>query len=70
LGANSSILVPTRYASSWETELLLYLRPRKMICAYEIMEVPDLVYFSFEIGIRKKRIYEFTLILQEMYWLS
>lgn len=59
---DSSILVPTSYATAWEDELLLYLRPRKMICAYEIMEVPDLVYFSFEIGVRKKRIYEFANI--------
>jgi hypothetical protein len=58
-GLTGSIDVPTVYSTSWADELLLYLRPRKMICAYEIMEVPDLVYFSFEIGIRKKRIYEF-----------
>jgi hypothetical protein len=65
-GSTSSILVPTQYSSSWETELLLYLRPRKMICAYEVMEVPDLVYFTFEIGIRKKRIYDFTDIQQDV----
>lgn len=57
---DSNILVPSEYSASWEEELLLYLRPRKMICAYEIMEVPDLVYFSFEIGVRKKRIYQFA----------
>ena len=57
---DSSIIVPSGYSTSWKNELLLYLRPRKMICSYETMEVPDLVYFSFEIGIRKKRIYEFA----------
>lgn len=57
---DSSIIVPSGYSTSWKNELLLYLRPRKMICSYETMEVPDLVYFSFEIGVRKKRIYEFT----------
>jgi hypothetical protein len=65
-GGTGSILVPTQYSSSWNDELLLYLRPRKMICSYEIMEVPDLVYFSFEIGIRKKRIYEFVDIQQDV----
>lgn len=55
-----SILIPIRYSTSWKNELLLYLRSRKMICAYEIMELPDLVYFSFEIGVRKKRIYDFA----------
>jgi len=65
-GETGTVLVPTRYATAWEDELLLYLRPRKMISAYEIMEVPDLVYFSFEIGIRKKRIYEFTDISRDV----
>jgi hypothetical protein len=64
--ASGSILVPTQYSNSWEDELLLYLRPRKMISAYEIMELPDLVYFSFEIGVRKKRIYEFTDIQRDV----
>lgn len=59
---DSALLVPTAYSSSWEDELLLYLRPRKVICSYEKMELPDLVYFSFEIGVRKKRIYEFANI--------
>lgn len=65
-GASGSTIVPTVYSSTWEDELLLYLRPRKMISAYEIMEIPELVYFSFEIGIRKKRIYEFTDISRDV----
>jgi hypothetical protein len=65
-GETGTVLIPTRYATAWEDELLLYLRPRKMISAYEIMEVPDLVYFSFEIGVRKKRIYEFTDIARDV----
>lgn len=65
-GETGNILVPIRYANAWKDELLLYLRPRKMISAYEIMEIPDLVYFSFEIGVRKKRIYEFTDIARDV----
>ena len=65
-GETATVLVPTRYSAAWEEELLLYLRPRKMISAYEIMIVPDLVYFSFEIGVRKKRIYEFTDIARDV----
>jgi hypothetical protein len=59
-GETGSVLVPTQYSASWEAELLEYLKSRKMISAYEIMVVPDLVYFSFEIGVRKKRIFEFA----------
>lgn len=59
-GETESISIPISYNTSWKNELLLYLRPRKMIGTYEIIEVPELVYFSFEIGIKKKRIYNFT----------
>ena len=65
-GETETVIVPTRYAAAWETELLAYLQPRKMISTYEIMEVPDLVYFSFEIGVRKKRIYEFVDIARDV----
>jgi hypothetical protein len=58
--ASASTIVPIRYSVAWEQELLNYLAPRKMISAYEVFEVPDLVYFAFEIGIRKKRIFNFT----------
>jgi hypothetical protein len=63
---DNGILVPTIYSTSWETELLEYLKSRKMISAYEIMEVPDLVYFTFEIGVRKKRIFEFVDIANDV----
>jgi hypothetical protein len=56
---SGSIYIPTTYSNSWKTELLNYLKPRKMISSYEILKVPELVYFSFEIGIKKKRIYDF-----------
>jgi len=56
---SGSILHPLVYSSAWEQELLLYLRPRKMISAYEIFVIPDLVYFTFNIGIRIKRLASF-----------
>lgn len=64
--SSGSTLVPTQYNTSWKNTLLLYLRPRKMIGAYETFEVPELVYFSFEIGIRKKRIYNFSDISNDV----
>jgi hypothetical protein len=65
-GLSASTLVPIRYAQAWEEELLNYLAPRKMISAYEVFELPDLVYFTFEIGIRKKRIFNFSDISQDV----
>jgi len=65
-GVSAATLVPLRYAVAWEDELLNYLAPRKMISAYEVFEVPDLVYFTFEIGVRIKRIYNFTEVAQDV----
>lgn len=72
-GTTASTLVPLSFSSSWKTELLEYLNTRKMLSAYEQFEVPDLVYFTFEIGIRKKRTFTFTDIAQDVkdkldYW--
>ena len=66
-GLSASTLVPISYNEDWEDELLNYLSPRKMISAYEIFVVPDLVYFTFEIGIRIKRIFNFTDVSQDVY---
>lgn len=66
-GLTATTLVPLRYNDNWEDELLNYLAPRKMISAYEIFVVPDLVYFTFEIGLRIKRIYNFTDVSQDVY---
>jgi hypothetical protein len=65
-GVSGTILIPNSYSTAWETELLEYLKPRKMICAYEILEIPDLVYFSFEIGIKKKRTFSFSDIANDV----
>ena len=65
-GVSASTMLALGYKASWEDELLNYLAPRKMISAYEIFEVPDLVYFTFEIGVRKKRIYTFSDVAEDV----
>ncbi len=65
-GLSASTIVPLSYSPLWEAELLNYLAPRKMICAYEVFEVPDLVYFTFEIGVRIKRTFVFTEVAQDL----
>jgi hypothetical protein len=59
-GKTGTVLVPSAYSPAWEQELLLYLRPRKVISHYEQFIVPDLVYFTYEIGLRIKRLATFT----------
>jgi hypothetical protein len=55
-----TVLIPSAYSPSWQTELFEYLRPRKVISHYETFVLPDLVYFTFEIGLRIKRLATFT----------
>jgi len=63
---SASILAPTSYSSTWNTELINYLLPRKMICAYELFSVPELIYFSFDFGVRIKRLYTFSNVQQDI----
>lgn len=70
---DTGTLVPTAYNSTWQTELSLYLEPRKMISAYEVWKLPDLIYFSFDFSVRIKRGYSFSLIRTDIinkldYW--
>jgi len=37
-----------------------------MISAYEVFELPDLVYFSFEFGVRLKRLYSLALVQNDI----
>jgi hypothetical protein len=70
---SANILTPTVYNSTFETTLLEWVEPKKMISAYEVMELPDLVYFSFDFGVRLKRLYNITDVATDVknklaYW--
>ena len=70
-----TISVPSGINASWRTEILEYIEPRKMISAYEVLELPDLVYFSFDFGVRKKRLVEFEELATDIknkldFWFS
>ena len=53
------IYIPHTYASVYENTLSEFIEPRKMLCAREIYEIPELVNFAMIFGIRMKRGYEF-----------
>jgi hypothetical protein len=57
---SESIDVPTTFSSTWGDTLKSYLEPRKMMSAYETFQAPELIYFSFDLGVRIKRLYTFT----------
>jgi len=58
--ASETVYVPTEYISTYTANLEEFLEPRKMLNAYEVWELPTLVYLSFTIGIRLKRLYSFA----------
>ena len=65
-GTSASILVPITYSGLWGLELKSYLLPRKMICAHEWFNLPELIYFSFDFGVRIKRLYTFSSVSQDI----
>ena len=65
-GVSGSIMSPSAYNSDWENTLKTYIEPRKMISAYETFQLPELVYFSFEFGVRLKRLYNIDLVTTDL----
>ena len=63
---SGTYLIPSAYNPDYETNLKTYIEPRKMISAYEIFNLPQLVYFSYEFGVRKKRLFNFDNITTDL----
>lgn len=63
---SGTISVPSGINADWRDELIEYVEPRKMISAYEVMELPDLVYFSFDFGVRRKRLIELDELIEDI----
>ncbi len=59
-------VVPTAYASGWTTLLSEFLEPRKMLSAYEEWELPTLIYFDFELGLRVNRTFNFATVMADV----
>lgn len=63
---SGNIIVPYNVSPLFQQTLRTYLEPRKMLNSYEYFELPTLVYFAFDIGLRIKRSYNFVDILQDV----
>jgi hypothetical protein len=59
-------VVPTAYASGWTTLLSEFLEPRKMLSVYEEWELPILIYFDFELGLRVNRTFNFATVMADV----
>lgn len=54
------------YNSTFKDNVFQHLSSRKMLGIYEIMELPELVYFAFDIGIAVRRSYNFVNVKEEV----
>ena len=62
-GDNGAVyLVPTVISGVWREDLENYLEPRKMLTVYEQFEIPQIIYFQYDIGIRIARTYDFAAV--------
>ena len=61
-GSPSGVLVPINYSDTWKTTVSTYLEPRKIISTYEEYVLPDLVYFSFIVGLKVRSNYTFAAV--------
>jgi hypothetical protein len=64
--ASAGYLIPSVYSSTYQNELAEYIEPRKMLTVYEEWELPDLVYFVFNIGIRINRSYTYADVVEDL----
>jgi len=59
-GTSANIDEADTFSETWADTLKTYLEPRKVMSAYETFSKPDMVYFSFDLGVRIKRLYTFA----------
>jgi len=50
------------YNPLWQSQILEYLEPRKMLGIWEEFVLPELIYFRFDIGLRVNRTYSFVKV--------
>lgn len=67
-GANGAeYLVPYAMSAFWMNDLKEYLEPRKMLTVYEQYEIPQIIYFRYDIGIRIARTYNFATVRDDVF---
>jgi len=59
-------IVPIAYNTSWKNLLAEYISPRKMLTVYEQFDLPELVYFDFDIGLRVYRSFNFATVRNDV----
>lgn len=65
-GLSGTVEIPIEYSDNYKMEILTHLASRKYLNTYETFVLPELVYFIFDIGIKCKRLYNFTLVKEDV----
>jgi len=66
-GANGAeYIVPYNFTDAFRTDLTEYLEARKILTVYEQYELPVLIYFRYDIGIRIQRTYSYAAVRDDV----
>lgn len=65
-GLTASINIPDEYTSLYVNKMKEYLEPKKYLNTFETFVLPELVYFILNIGIKVKRLYNFTTVKNDV----
>lgn len=57
-----TVWIPQQYYTTFKAFTYSFLEERRALNIYEYFQIPDVVYFKFELGLRTKRIYNWTLV--------
>lgn len=65
-GASATIYEPRFYYPEYREKIKRHLEPYKTLTTYEVFEMPDLVYFAFNISLRVKSNYSFKRVTLDL----
>lgn len=65
-GLSAEILLPNEYSTTFVNKIKEYLEPKKFLNTFEYFTLPELVYFVFDIGIKVKRLYNYTNVKNDV----
>jgi hypothetical protein len=65
-GASAAIYEPRFYYPEYREKIKRHLEPYKTLTTYEVFEMPDLIYFAFDISLRIKSNYSFRRITLDL----
>lgn len=65
-GLTATINIPDEYTDLYVNKMKEYLEPKKYLNAFETFVLPELVYFILNLGIKVKRLYNFTNVKNDV----